>query len=107
MLCRQPEFTQLDMEMTFMDCEAIMALVEDLVAAIFQQAPLRPSNFYLIFVDCPCMGWLERLHPMLWHSKLLRKPAASGGMEQESQIWHVWAAGARWRAWRCGSPSPG
>ena len=36
-LRRQPEFTQLDMEMTFTDREGIMALVEALVACIFQE----------------------------------------------------------------------
>ena len=35
--CRQPEFSQLDMEMTFMDQDAIMGLVEGLVAHVFQQ----------------------------------------------------------------------
>ena len=34
---RQPEFTQLDMEVSFMDSEAIMGLMEDLVAALFAQ----------------------------------------------------------------------
>lgn len=36
-LCRQPEFTQLDMEMAFMDRDSIMSLVEDLVVAVFQR----------------------------------------------------------------------
>ncbi|KAI8466369.1 MAG: aspartyl-tRNA synthetase [Monoraphidium minutum] len=34
---RQPEFTQLDMEMSWMDRDAIMELVEDLVATIFRE----------------------------------------------------------------------
>ncbi|WP_216900700.1 aspartate--tRNA ligase [Synechococcus sp. CCY 9618] len=34
---RQPEFTQLDMEMSFMDQEQILALNEGLIAAIWQQ----------------------------------------------------------------------
>jgi aspartyl-tRNA synthetase len=39
---RQPEFSQLDMEMTFMDQDAIIGLVEQLVAAIFGKVSLRP-----------------------------------------------------------------
>ena len=44
--CRQPEFSQLDMEMTFMDQDAIMGLVEGLVAHVFQQVSsgYQPSN---------------------------------------------------------------
>ncbi|PRW57769.1 aspartate--tRNA ligase [Chlorella sorokiniana] len=34
---RQPEFTQLDMEMSWMDREAIMGLMEDMVAQLFKQ----------------------------------------------------------------------
>lgn len=34
---RQPEFTQLDMEMAFMDQGAIMGLMEQLVCKIFKQ----------------------------------------------------------------------
>ncbi|GBF87954.1 aspartyl-tRNA synthetase [Raphidocelis subcapitata] len=34
---RQPEFTQLDMEMAWMDRDAIMGLTEDLVAEIFRE----------------------------------------------------------------------
>ncbi|KAK9819377.1 hypothetical protein WJX81_001266 [Elliptochloris bilobata] len=34
---RQPEFSQLDMEMAFMDQEAIMRLAEDLVSAVFRE----------------------------------------------------------------------
>ena len=33
---QQPEFTQIDMEMAWMDRDAIMRLSEDLVAAIFR-----------------------------------------------------------------------
>lgn len=36
-LCRQPEFSQLDMEMTFMNQNAIIGLVEQLVATIFSK----------------------------------------------------------------------
>ena len=34
---RQPEFTQLDMEMAWMDREAVLALVEALVAQVFRE----------------------------------------------------------------------
>lgn len=34
---RQPEFTQLDMEMAWMDQDAIMGLVEDMVARVFAE----------------------------------------------------------------------
>lgn len=34
---RQPEFTQLDMEMAFMDQAAIVSLTERLVAAVYRQ----------------------------------------------------------------------
>jgi aspartyl-tRNA synthetase len=34
---RQPEFTQLDLEVSFMDQESIIALTEDLVTTLFQQ----------------------------------------------------------------------
>lgn len=36
---RQPEFTQLDMEMSFVDEEDIFKLVEDLMAALFKEGP--------------------------------------------------------------------
>ena len=39
---RQPEFTQLDMEMAWMDQDAIMALMEQLMATVFQQ--VGPGN---------------------------------------------------------------
>ena len=35
---RQPEFTQVDLETSFLDEEAIMALVEDMVREVFRQA---------------------------------------------------------------------
>lgn len=38
---RQPEFTQLDMEMSFVDEEDIFMLVEDLAAALFKEGPGR------------------------------------------------------------------
>lgn len=38
---RQPEFTQLDMEMSFVDEEDIYALVEDLIATLFKEGPGR------------------------------------------------------------------
>ena len=34
---RQPEFTQLDLEMSFMDAEQIQTLVEGLIRAVFKQ----------------------------------------------------------------------
>lgn len=34
---RQPEFTQLDLEMAWMDRDAIMSLMENMVAAVFKQ----------------------------------------------------------------------
>ena len=34
---RQPEFTQLDMEMAFMDQADIVALTERLIAAVFRE----------------------------------------------------------------------
>ncbi len=44
---RQPEFSQLDMEMAFMDENAIMSLVEEMVLAVFDEvhfsALLLPS----------------------------------------------------------------
>jgi aspartyl-tRNA synthetase len=36
---RQPEFTQLDMEMSFVDEEDIFSLVEDLLATLFKEGP--------------------------------------------------------------------
>ncbi len=41
---RQPEFTQLDMEMSFMDEEQIMDLVEGLISHIFKKALGRELN---------------------------------------------------------------
>lgn len=38
---RQPEFTQLDMEMSFVDEEDIFSLVEDLIAVLFREGPGR------------------------------------------------------------------
>ncbi len=39
---RQPEFTQLDLEVAWMDAPALQALVEGLVAAIFKE--VRPPS---------------------------------------------------------------
>lgn len=36
---RQPEFTQLDLEMAFMDQDAVLALSERLIAAVFREVP--------------------------------------------------------------------
>lgn len=33
------QFTQLDMEMSFMDDEAIMALAEELIGQVFEKVP--------------------------------------------------------------------
>ena len=45
-LCRQPEFSQLDMEMTFMDENAIISLVEELVATVFSKVEHLPADHY-------------------------------------------------------------
>ena len=34
---RQPEFTQLDLELAFADADTIMAMMERLLAAVFQE----------------------------------------------------------------------
>ncbi|GMH35094.1 hypothetical protein BSKO_02962 [Bryopsis sp. KO-2023] len=39
---RQPEFTQLDMEMAFMDQEGVLALVEGMVSAVFSAVKGKP-----------------------------------------------------------------
>ena len=44
--CRQPEFSQLDMEMTFMDQDAIMALTEQLVATIFSRVGFQHYGIF-------------------------------------------------------------
>lgn len=48
---RQPEFTQLDMEMSFIDEDDIMTLTENLIAYVFKnalgkelQVPFRPHD---------------------------------------------------------------
>ena len=38
---RQLEFTQLDLEMAFSDCDVIMGLMERLVTAIFQEVGMQ------------------------------------------------------------------
>jgi aspartyl-tRNA synthetase len=43
-VCRQPEFSQLDMEMAFMDQDAIIALVEAMVLAVFDEVHFSWSN---------------------------------------------------------------
>lgn len=44
MVCRQPEFSQLDMEMAFMDQDAIIALVEEMVLAVFDEVHFSWSS---------------------------------------------------------------
>lgn len=43
-VCRQPEFSQLDMEMAFMDQDAIIALVEEMVLAVFDEVHFSWSS---------------------------------------------------------------
>jgi aspartyl-tRNA synthetase len=53
---RQPEFTQLDIEMSFVDEEQIMTMMEDLIRQLFVEAigVELPSSF-------PRMGWHEAM----------------------------------------------
>ena len=83
---RQPEFTQLDMEMSFLDQEQILALNERLIAAVWQQVKgvSLPTPF-----------------PRLtWHDAMERygtdRPDTRYGME-------LWTCPTWWRAWasRC------
>lgn len=53
---RQPEFTQLDMEMAFMDQAAIMALTERLIAAVFRE--VRHISTPLSSIACDIWFWL-------------------------------------------------
>ena len=61
---RQPEFTQLDMEMAFMDETAIMMLAEELVVAVFREVcngsrsiktPPSPFPFYIAVQKPVCI----------------------------------------------------
>ncbi len=47
---RQPEFTQLDLELAFADSDAIMAMMERLMAAVFAEvrhAVLAATNAHM------------------------------------------------------------
>jgi aspartyl-tRNA synthetase len=55
---RQPEFTQVDMEMSFLDADAIMALMERLVLRIFQD--VRGVDLDLPFARMPYAVAMER-----------------------------------------------
>ena len=55
------QFTQLDMEMSFMDADAIMALSEQLIASVLQQvmpayAPIRTAASWPLAMSLPSCG---------------------------------------------------
>jgi aspartyl-tRNA synthetase len=46
---RQPEFTQLDLEMSFVEMDDIFAVIEGLVAAVFEKCPDKPIKLAVPF----------------------------------------------------------
>ena len=48
---RQPEFTQLDMEVAFMDRDAVMGLMEQLIATVFREVCARAHVRGRVCVD--------------------------------------------------------
>ena len=70
---RQPEFTQLDVEMSFVDREDVLSIMETMIAEVFKEADRRRSRFL-----CRC-----RAFPMTrpWNKYGSDKPDLRFGME--------------------------